>query len=1101
MNIPDLNINTASDYLPTEINYNKSTNYLYNPNSSSIFLTKNSQIMYGTGVDDYVFNEIKKAKYQGCFDPGSLGNKNIFMDSHRITKTDSNLKIHKKNAFERNKQYSNYTSSRIHKHDEGKNLLIAKSEIQYPLKFDKRLYVLNKNIKTNENNNLNYCLYKSTPLTLERNYPKSKNIRQKFTSNYNYYTPIYNQRYDDEYQNRALNYLMNNYCENSKKINRGLKTNYSKYSTDKIKYSTILPSQNKYCSPNRFLNLGFIYESNNSYNYNNRSTKSNHKKLYTYNTSNLKSSEKIYSYKDNNNNDIIILNDIESNNEDFNNQNDINNEESNNEEEIEIEKENINNVDFKHNKNSISDIQLINIYKNKLTNIFFSSVNKFTKKMNKRNFNYFILQLKEYIKNKSHHFEHKTIKNIAEIKNQLKSNSYYYGHNKQFKNLLKETKSKKIIKKNILYLNNIDPDFKDIKEKNKIIRKKNLINYNTTIRNKINEKITSDNINKNEEKKINATSSKKYMKKKVSQGVFNKINKSNNSAKKVYIKKNNNNNIEEKKIINSYYKKGEIKRTMRNYNNVIMSYNVSKVQKKTEDIKPRLFIKANIQNSFNLRNSKDKIIKTNKNIIKNKNQDDNINTNNGNNDLLEKRNLYEIIMSEDEDKNKLHIYDNLEGTANNNKLNMTLKYLEIDNNNMSSRRMNDMNEKNYIIDNQISYTIIGNGVNIKNDDENKDEDETFSSKNLQSAITIITKIMENKEKDEKNNYVNSLLLKIVQNKINKENNQNLELIKKYFNIFKFSDEDFEQIHQRNGLENSLDIVNMKSSNINNDKEESENNILNSYNDIFNKKEKSIIYENEEENKSTVKGTGKFRVVIKKVKIHKSITKNILNSQYRRIFKLNNSSKNIMPNLSGISNIHSKKYKKTNSFNKYNKSKKDNKMNNIHEIVDNDNGYEKKAIEIEKISTIENNIEQKKNNTIENKKPIIKRKISEKELNLANSENLSINNELSNESNNMVTNSEKFLHKKLKVLRKKNLKEDKKKSLVIHKKKNSIKNFAEYRKGVNKLNKSKNKKDESIKEGDLTLYEKYQDYENLIFYLRTQLIYCFITNRKNDEFID
>ena len=1098
MDYPELNINTASDYLPTEINYNKSTNYHYNPNSSSFFLTKNPQIMYGTGVDDYVFNEIKKAKYQGCFDPGSVGNKNIFMDSHRKINTDSSLKFHKRNAFERNRQFSNYTSPHIHKHDEGKNLIIAKSEIQYPLEFNRSLYVLNKNIKKKENNNLNYYLYKSTPLTLERNYPRSKGIRQKFTSNYNYYTPMYDQTYEDEYQNRALNNLMNNYYENSRRINRGLKTNYSKYSTDKIKYATILNNQNKYYSPHQLLNLGFTYDSNNSYN-KNRNTKNKLKKLYSYNTSILKSFEKNYSYKDINNNDINILDDIESNNEDFNNENDINNKEINIEEEIETEKENINNVDIKENKNSISDIQLINIYKKKLTNIFFSSVNKFIKKMNKRNFNYFILQLKEYIKNKSHHFEHKTIKNIADIKKKLKSNSYYYGHNKQFNNLLKETKSKKIIKQNILYLNNINHEFKDIKEKNNIIRKKNLINYNSNINNKNDEKITSDNINRNEEKKINATSSKKYMKKKVTQGVFNKINKINNSAKKIYIKKNNKNNVEEKKIINSYYKKGEIKKSLNNYNNVIMSYNVSREKIKNEEIKPHLFIKANMKNSFNLRNSKDKILKSNKNIIKNNNQNDNIKTNNENNDLLEKRNLYKIIMSEDEDKNKFHLYDNLDGTANNNKLNMTLKYLEIDNNNISSRRMNDMNEKKYIIDNQFSYTIIGNDTNIKNDDENKDEEETFSSKNLQSAITIITKIMENKEKDEKNNNVNSLLLKIVQNKINKENNQKLELIKKYFNILKCSDEDIEQIHQENGSENSLDIVNIKSSNFNNNKEESSNNILNSYNDNFNKKEKSIICENEEENKSTTKGAGKFRVVIKKVKIHKSITKSILNSQYRRIIKLNKSSKNIMPNLSDINNIHSKKYKKTNSFNKYNKSKIDNKMNNIHEILDNDNGYERKTIELENISSIDN-IDQKKNNTIEIKKPIIKGKTNEKELNSANSVNLSVNNELSYESNNMVTNSEKFLHKKLKVLRKKNIKDGKIK-ILIRKKKSSIKSFGEYRRNVSKLNKSKNNKDESIKEGDLTLNEKYQDYENLIFYLRTQLIYCFITNKKNDESID
>ena len=57
-------------------------------------------MIYSTGVDDYMLNEIKKAKYQGCFDPGSIGNKNMFNDSYNYkintTETTSNTNDLKK---------------------------------------------------------------------------------------------------------------------------------------------------------------------------------------------------------------------------------------------------------------------------------------------------------------------------------------------------------------------------------------------------------------------------------------------------------------------------------------------------------------------------------------------------------------------------------------------------------------------------------------------------------------------------------------------------------------------------------------------------------------------------------------------------------------------------------------------------------------------------------------------------------------------------------------------------------------------------------------------------------------------------------------------
>ena len=68
MNIPEITDNTTFDYIPVEINYDNPTNFLYNPNTSNLH-KRSQQIIYGSGVDDYVYNEIKKAKYQGCFYP------------------------------------------------------------------------------------------------------------------------------------------------------------------------------------------------------------------------------------------------------------------------------------------------------------------------------------------------------------------------------------------------------------------------------------------------------------------------------------------------------------------------------------------------------------------------------------------------------------------------------------------------------------------------------------------------------------------------------------------------------------------------------------------------------------------------------------------------------------------------------------------------------------------------------------------------------------------------------------------------------------------------------------------------------------------------
>jgi hypothetical protein len=316
--------------------------------------------------------------------------------------------------------------------------------------------------------------------------------------------------------------------------------------------------------------------------------------------------------------------------------------------------------------------------------------------------------------------------------------------------------------------------------------------------------------------------------------------------------------------------------------------------------------------------------------------------------------------NERRNNNELHIYDNIEENDNK-QLNITFKYLEIDGNNISSRNKNNTNidDKEYMIDNAFTYTIIGNinDKNTKDDDDNKDI--AFSSNNLKNAITIITKIMENKEKDDNHKKIN-LLLKIIQNKINKEKNNNIELIKKYFNIFKQSNDIILNTTQNNLNEKeepNLDREETKIDSIkNNNKKESPKQSFKSEEDIsknINQIENNIVCEKDDEDKKS-SNRGKFGLVIKKAKIHKSVTNNILNTQLRNL-KLENSSKNVSPNLVDNEIIPSilKKYNKANSFilDATKKSKIYKNINiskkKVHEILNNDIEQEKKEEKKEK----------------------------------------------------------------------------------------------------------------------------------------------------------
>ena len=80
-------------------------------------------------INNFYIQEINKAKYQGFFDPGSDTNKNIYIDNS-ILINNSQISPSKKNNLFKSPDISN---RKLLIENEGKNLLISKSESKYPL--------------------------------------------------------------------------------------------------------------------------------------------------------------------------------------------------------------------------------------------------------------------------------------------------------------------------------------------------------------------------------------------------------------------------------------------------------------------------------------------------------------------------------------------------------------------------------------------------------------------------------------------------------------------------------------------------------------------------------------------------------------------------------------------------------------------------------------------------------------------------------------------------------------------------------------------------------------------------------------------------------
>ena len=1104
MSLTEINNNTTFDYLPSEIRVNKSNIFQNNANASTVSRSRKSPIVYNSGVDDYVFNEIKKAKYQGCFDPGSLGNKNIFNDSHNHRlNTEENSKTALKKTFDKNKKFPNYSNKHTLRHDEGKNLLIEKSEIQYPLKFDKYSYMLYNTINNCQNSRYNKSIdynYNSSPNTIKRNYLKNNKNKSKANIG-NYYTPVNEDRKKkkemDKYQNRVLikNSLMNNYNENSRMMNKTRNNKKSQYSIDITDGSNLLSYNRDYFfSPIVYASRNSVYEGNNN---------KKNRQINPINNNDLKNDDNILRHSNN-----VLNNDI----------NDIN---ITNEEEYDMDFNN-DNVDEKQNadQNEImvdkdyEDIKLIKMYRNKLLSLFFMHMGNFYMMHFKNIFNDFLSGLKSTIKNKKYQFENKTIINIPEIKKNLISNSYYYGHNRQYYTLLRDIKNKKNLQKldinnkknnNNKYIisnnnnnnkNNLQINYQKIEKNSEKMR--NLIKKRYILKNKqiMKKSPITNNELKSPTNKNMDISNKKYIKKNISKGIFTKKKPEIKTAKKEIAVKdiNFNKNIiqAKRKIIKSFDRNATInngKKINKIKNNKIVasSYASTITVKKNKETKSKPFKKP-IPNLKDIKNKVFNISKT-----KEKNKDNN--------------NLLDIIIKEknnllNEQNNTIQIHDITKGKMLDEKVNMSFKYIEINSNNISPRDKNDNNQI-LKIESALTHTFCGNEINKKNLEENKID--SVTNNNLQNALSIITKIIENKEKDDEiKNIRNSLLSKIIYNKISKENNQDKEIIKKYFDLMKIKNNQIEEqpseYKSKKKKKYSADLGEINKMDKTYDDLIIEKKMFKSDDEEINKNQKS---ENAEKNVSSSRSKGKLRVVIKKVRIHKRINKNIPDSDIRKIKSIK-SAKNILPLIADINDIESRNIiKKTISLSILRKNKSLTKVNinknKIKEIIENkDKNKEVKqninVIKVENKEEIQNNNEDKKE---EKQKLINLEKKGEQNFEKEEKDkyNLSIDDNI--EINDIPTNSEKNLYRSYKLVKNSNkLNEEKRKSLVnIPRFRKNMESFNKYRKSKSKLNKSKN---ESINEGDGTIYEKYQDCENLIYYLRIQLIYCFIKNSKNNE---
>ena len=243
MSAYDYNLNNSFDFYNNTMSVQRPAKKKYNINTMTLPKREKSPPIYDIGVDNYVINEIKKAKYQGIFDPGSFGNKNIFLDSTRANN---------RNSIRNNQQKMNKNSIHYNRGGEGKNLLILKSEIQYPLTYGYN----NVNEESNYNIGQGKNVYNFNNYYIES---KNNNYRNIFArSNENkriYVSPINSKEKKKDaqrknFQTKTINIekLKKDY---DKKFNTNKMTLYEKYSTNTISFENPIKNYSPTFAPSR----------------------------------------------------------------------------------------------------------------------------------------------------------------------------------------------------------------------------------------------------------------------------------------------------------------------------------------------------------------------------------------------------------------------------------------------------------------------------------------------------------------------------------------------------------------------------------------------------------------------------------------------------------------------------------------------------------------------------------------------------------------------------------------------------------------------------------------------------------------------------------
>ena len=885
------NNNTSIDYLPYEINMNKSTTILGYNSITSMYAMLNNQ------------KKLKNSK-----------NRDIFF-----------------------KKANNPDNFNLNKYEEeAKNLLIARSEVNYPLKNDNKKIMKNFNNKNYYNSYYNnYDIssidnnYNNSPIKVKRN---KKQCRETI-NDFNYTSPFFYKNNDKSKSNN--NNLINNHRNNCKKSSIIRNIKHSTYLKNKKSSDNI--GKSKKNIDNSSLLLPHIYGANSLKNSIERK-----KNSYIINVSNTKKENAKKNI--NCSFDIIKKNDIKD--------------------ETDFIIEQI--LDEINSDNELEKNKVMNNYKKTL---FINHINSFYKLYLRRIFNHFLSQIKYLIKNKKYHFENKSIKNISGLIRKIKSNPFYYGSKRLSTSLLEEIN----IENNINNYNKSDY-YKSYKEINindlsKEKRRKRLLIKNKYGNNK-NFKIMNENNLK--EENIYKVNDKKY-------------------KKRIIVHKNWNDK-------NKKEKEKEENIVLKDFKNNYIEFENDEEQKK---IFSRSYDKHKLMNNDNKDNI---IIKRNNNVwdISTKNQL-NIKKASGY-DSFNKNNYSKYInKSQRGDKTNLKIYNSLNGENIDNS-----KYINRDN---DIKHVNQ-NKNNLIIDNNISYTMRENSKEINNylfeneDNENKPN----SNNNYKYALKIITNIIENKEKAEKI----KKLKKIIQQKIQLEDQWNQELIKKYFHILKNK-----KIIISSSIGNTFHWINLKQKNAN-------------------------------------------KILFKK-KLLKD-KKDLNRTSYSRTFRENQS----ISSDAKCGELPEKYHRKTLIHQMKKKRPIRIERKNISFLFA--IPYPNKNIRIDKI-----NYNKKNKNKIDS---------------ITFNNNLSINSEFNKEYNDMIMKTEK------------NMIINNNKKMNIRKSINKIGSFKIYKKNNNVLNirnkESANKLNKLNRNGSY-LNEKYQDYENLIYYLRIQLILYFISKKKNKEF--